>query len=146
MKNKNGFSFIEVLATSGVLAVIIYVFGSGSTFLTSKNKNIEELLALEGHVNSLYENIQSNVDLYQISYSSVEFDQNSDPTKLATYLPMVWNTKVLTSPESCKECPGRMGFVIVPLNNYRGLYKLTVRATHPKIQAFKDYNFLINGK
>ena len=146
MKIKNGFSFIEVMAASGVLAVVVYVFASGSTFLSSKNKNIEELLTLERHVNSLYENIQSNVDMYQITYDEREFKENADPVKLAKYLPMAWDMKIITSVESCKECPGRMGFVIVPLNGYRGLYKLTVRATHPKIPAFKDYIFLINGK
>ena len=146
MKNKNGFSFIEVIVASGVLAVVIYIFGSGSTFLSGRNKDLEELLIMERHVNSLYENIQSNIDIYQITYDPKSFNDNSDPRTLSKYLPLVWDMNVLTSIESCPDCPGRMGFIIVPLNGYRGLYKLTIRVTHPNVPDFKDFFYLINGK
>ena len=146
MKNQKGFSLVEVLVASGVMGALIYVFGSGSAFLSSKNKNLEELMLMERHVNSLYENIQSNIDVYQITYDPTNFNNNADPTKIAKYLPIAWDMKKLTTVSSCKSCPGRMGFIIVPLQGYRGLYKLTIRVTHPKIPNFKDYSFLINGK
>lgn len=146
MNNQKGFSLLEVMVAAGVMGVILYLFTDGTSFLSQRNKQLEELLIMERHVNALYENIQSNIDVYQITYNPREFNQNSDPSKIEKYLPMAWDMKVLTDVKNCPTCPGRMGFIIVPLDGYRGLYKLTIRATHPKVPAFKDYIFLINGK
>ncbi len=146
MNNQKGFTLVEVMVTAGVLGTVLYLFTNGSSFLSQRNKQLEELMIMERHVNSLYENIQSNIDVYQITYDPKEFNDNADPSKLAAYLPMAWDMKILTSVKNCTECPGRMGYAIVPLDGYRGLYKLTIRATHPKVPAFKDYVFLINGK
>lgn len=146
MKNQKGFTFPEVMIAIGILGALVYNFSGGSSFLSKKNKQLEELMAMERHVNSLYENIQSNIDSYQITYNPREFYSNSDPRKLNEYLPLAWDMKVLADVKGCGRCPGRMGFIIAPLDGYRGLYKLTIRATHPKVPNFKDYNFLINGK
>lgn len=146
MKNQKGFTLVEVLIAGGILAAVVYWFAGGTTFLSKRNKQLEELMIMERHVNALYENIQSNIDVYQVTYDPREFNDNADPSKLKDYLPMAWDMKILTDVKNCKECPGRMGYVIVPLDGYRGLYKLTIRATHPKVPVFKDYSFLINGK
>lgn len=130
----------------GVLGVLAYNFVGSTSFLSSRNKQIEELMIMERHVNNLYENIQGNIDIYQITYNPDEFLANSDPSKINDYLPLAWDLKILTDKNSCSDCPGRMGYVIVPLDSYRGLYKLTIRVTHPKVPQFKDYFFLINGR
>ena len=146
MKNNNGFSFIEILVALSILGAFIFYFTGGNSDLLKRNKNLEELMIMERHVNSLYENIQSNIDIYQITYNPKDFNNNADPTKIKKYLPIAWDMNNLTTVSDCSECPGRMGFVIVPLEGYRGLYKLTIRVTHPNISVFKDYLFLINGK
>jgi prepilin-type N-terminal cleavage/methylation domain-containing protein len=146
MNNKKGFTLVEVMIAAGILGGILYWFSGGTSFLSTRNKQLEELMIMERHVNSLYENIQSNIDVYQITYDPKEFNSNTDPTNLNKYLPLAWDMKILTNVNNCMQCPGRMGYVIVPLDGYRGLYKLTIRATHPKVLLFKDYNFLINGK
>lgn len=146
MKNQKGFSLFEVMVSVGVLGAVVYYFSGGTSFLSQKNKQLEELMIMDRYANILYENIQSNTDVYQITYDPKEFLDNSDPSKLKTYLPLAWDIKVLTDVNNCSHCPGRMGFIIVPLDGYRGLYKLTIRATHPKVPLFKDYTFLINGK
>lgn len=146
MKKQNGFTIVEVMIAVAILGAFAYYFAGGGDFLSSRNKQIEELMVMDRHVNNLYENIQSNIDIYQITYDPKDFNDNSDPTKINAYLPMAWDLKVLTDVASCTKCPGRMGFVIIPLDGYRGLYKLIVRVTHPKIPKFKDYTFLINGK
>lgn len=146
MINQKGFTLVEVMVAGAVLGAIIYWFSGGTTFLSNKNKQLEELMIMERHVNALYENIQSNIDVYQITYDPKGFNNNTDPTNLNKYLPLAWDLKILTDVKNCELCPGRMGYVIVPLDGYRGLYKLTIRATHPKVLLFKDYNFLINGK
>lgn len=146
MRNQKGFSLVEVMVALGVLGVVVYYFSSGTSFLSQRNKQLEELMIMDRHVNTLYENIQSNSDVYQITYDPKEFNDNADPSKLKDYLPLAWDLKILTDKKNCEVCPGRMGYVIVPLDGYRGLYKLTIRATHPKVQGYKEYNFLINGK
>ena len=146
MKNEKGFTLVEVMVAAGVLAVVVYIFSGGTSFLAIRNKQLEELMIMERHVNALYENIQSNIDVYQVTYDPQEFNENADPSKLNKYLPLAWDMKILTSVDNCENCPGRMGYVIVPLDGYRGLYKLIIRATHPKVPLFKDYIFLINGK
>lgn len=137
---------VEVMVAAGLLGGLIYYFSGGTSFLSSRNKNLEELMIMERHVNTLSDNIQSNIDVYQITYDPKEFNANADPVKLAKYLPLAWDLKILTDVKNCLSCPGRMGYIIVPLDGYRGLYKLTIRVTHPKLPKFKDYSFLINGK
>ncbi len=62
-------------------------------------------------------------------------------------LPLAWNDKLVTSVQECKKCPGRIGYILTPHSEYRGMYNLIIRITHKKyIKTYKDYKFIVAGE
>lgn len=144
--NQRGFTFVETLVAAAVLGASVVIFSGVTKYFNQKNKDTIEAVVVSNYVNTIYNNIQSNLNIYQISYDSKAFHDAKSPDALAKILPLAWDHKVVTDVEKCPSCPGRMGYVIEPVNGYRGLFKLTIRVTHPKIEGFKDYVMLLIGK
>lgn len=141
-----GFSFVELMVAVSIFGtfVVIYIGITKNFYLN--NKNVLETTVVNNYVNGIYNNIQSNIELYQVSYDSTSFINMTSAAALKQNLPLAWDSQKLSSVSSCPACPGRMGFIIAPIPSYRGLYKLTIRVTHPKIPGFKDYIMLLVGK
>lgn len=148
MKKNNayGFSLVELMIGVGILGVSIVVYIGSSDLFFKKNKSIQESVIISNYVNGIYNNIQSNLDLYQVSYNSKKFYEMTSPEELKKNLPIAWDSTKFTDKANCPECPGRMGHILEPVNGYRGLYKLTIRVIHPKIEGFMDYTMLLVGK
>jgi prepilin-type N-terminal cleavage/methylation domain-containing protein len=147
MKRKNsGFTLVEILVGVSILGGAILAFVGSSNFLSKKNKDTQESIVISNYVNGLYNSIQSNLDLYQVTYDSKEFYGTTSPKDLQDKLPIAWNSTMMVDKADCPLCPGRLGYIIEPVNGYRGLFKLTIRVTHPKIVGFKDYTMILIGK
>lgn len=146
IKNSAGVTFIELMVGAGILGLAVVMYMGASNFFLKKNKETLEGVVLSNYVNAIYNSMQSNLDLYQITYDSKSFHENTSPEFLRKNLPMAWDFKTITKVSECEECPGRLGYIVEPVSGYRGLYKLTVRATHPNIQGFRDYKLLLIGK
>lgn len=130
----------------GMLGVATYLLIGSSQVLQKQNKDIRESVAMERFTNLYYDRINSNINLYKITYDPTNFLDAVTPTEIENNLPLAWNANLMTDKDKCTNCKGRMGYVIVPVDDYRGLYRLTIRFTHTeRIKGYKDYTFLITG-
>lgn len=146
IKNNRGFSFVEVSVGAAILGIALVAFIGSSNFFNKRTKDSQESILISNYVSGIYNSIQSNLDLYQVTYDSKEFYDTTSPEKLQEKLPLGWDSTQISKKETCNGCPGRMGYIIEPISGYRGLYKLTVRVTHPKIEGFRDYTMILVGK
>ena len=147
MKNDRGVTLAELMVAVGIFGVVVYTLTGSSTFLNKLNSNVKNKLTVERTVISLSKALQSNISNAQITYDDSTFMSMTSEEALFKNLPLAWNDKVVVDVADCKSCKGRMGYVLVPHIEYRGLYKLTVRVVHKTLfKGFKDYTFLINGK
>ena len=61
---------------------------------------------------------------------------------------MAWDLGVNLPVSQCPNCRGKYGFVIQPLDMFRGLYTVTLRFTYQDWGngVYKDYIFLVSAK
>jgi prepilin-type N-terminal cleavage/methylation domain-containing protein len=146
IKYNRGFSFVEVTVAAAILSMAIVAFMGSTNFFNKRTKDSQESILISNYVGGIYNSIQSNLDLYQVTYDSKDFYDTTSPEKLQEKLPLGWDSTQISKKETCSGCVGRMGYIIEPISGYRGLYKLTVRVTHPKIEGFRDYTMILVGK
>lgn len=145
--NNKGVSLAEIMVGVGIFGVVSYIFMGSSSFMSSLNSDVKNKLNVERTVVGLFEKIQSNSSRYQITSDPSDFLSVTNKDELMKTLPLAWNDRVLVDVEECSQCKGRLGFIVTPHPDYRGLYKLHIRTTHlTLIDNFKDYSFLINGQ
>lgn len=146
-KGNAGMSLAEIMVGVGLFAIVAYQFIGGSNFLRDFSKDTEESVAIENIVKSIYDNVSTNISLFKVSYDPDDFFAAISPSELDKKLDYAWSKDVFVAKEQCRECPGRLGYVIVPVTQYRGLYRLVIRVTHKeKINGFRDYTYLISGR
>ncbi len=147
LKNNRGQTIVESLVGLGLLAIVGFAFTGGMVALRNTTKGSVVLSSTERQINDIAENIKAGVENYQVN-----FDYASGPNtalNVAT-LPMAWDNGIIVPRAQCPNCAGTYGFVIQPLEQFRGLYRVTLRMTHKSwIQAgepFRDYSFVVSAK
>jgi len=146
-KNSRGYTFIEVLIAMGLLTVVMFSLVGGLVSLKGTSRDSLVLSSSERQVDDVAENIKSGIENYQINFNYKE----SKNTSLALEsLPMAWDVGVLTTREECPTCAGSYGYVIQPMEQFRGLYLVTLRMTHKtwkaKGETYRDYAFVVSAK
>jgi type II secretory pathway pseudopilin PulG len=141
--NHRGYTFVEILVTSALIIVVIF---SVTTSLRMSQNFLSQVRGKRNRdrvVGSTLQNVVENISLFQKNFN-VSKDW-SDTLLDPQVLPLAWDQNVLTTKAECPSCPGRMGFIIQPLEGSPGLNKLTVRITHQTlIQGFQDYVYVLS--
>lgn len=146
-KRNQGMSLAEIMVGLGLFSVVTYQFLGGSNFLRQFSQETEESVAIENIVKSIYDNVSTNIGLFKVSYDPEEFFSAVSAGELEKRLDYAWSRDVFVAKDKCTDCPGRLGYVVVPVPQYRGLYRLVIRVTHKeKIDGFRDYTYLISGR
>jgi hypothetical protein len=94
-------------------------------------------------IGSTLQNVIENISMFQKNFdtSKAWSDTLLDPKAL----PLAWDQNLLTEAVNCPNCPGRMGFVIQPLEDVPGINKITIRVTHQTlIRGYQDYVFMLS--
>lgn len=137
----------EMMVGLGLFSIVTYQFIGGSNFLRTFSNETAESVSLENIVNSIYENVSTNISLYKVDYDPEEFLKAVSANELEKKLDYAWSKDQFVPKAECPQCPGRLGYVLVPIANYRGLYQLIIRVTQKeKIEGFRDYTYLISGR
>ncbi|MDG0816354.1 type II secretion system protein [Bdellovibrio svalbardensis] len=151
-QNQKGQTIIESLVGLGLIAIVGFAFTGGMVALRNTTKSAVNLSATERQINDIAENIKSGVENYQVNYN---YDQmgsmkNANEALQVESLPMAWDNDKVLPREQCPNCAGSYGYIIQPLEIYRGLYQVTLRMTHKdwisKGEPFRDYTFVVSTK
>lgn len=147
-KQSAGFTLIEMLVAAAILGIVI---SAATTLFGSLSNSLDKTRVLaqrDRQINSLISTVAANVSLFQADFSG-----SITGTLDVANLPGAWSdTDVIFDKNTCgTSCPeGRFGLVIQPIggaNKLPGLFKVTLRLTHPKLfSGFRNYNFVMSGR
>jgi hypothetical protein len=142
--NNKGQSILESLVGLGLIVVVGFALVSGILALRKTSKGTVNLSATERQINDIAENIKAGVENYQVNYN---YKDDIDVLLNPKDLPMRWDIGVAVPKKQCPDCYGSFGYVIVPYEKFRGLYKVTLRMTHKNwTEPYRDYVFVVSAK
>lgn len=138
-----GFTLVEILVSSVMITVVILAV-TASLRMTNKFFNdVRNKRNRDRVIANTLQNIVQNIGLFQKNYGLTETKRLEMLDK--KNLPIAWGQDIVTTKELCPSCPGRMGFVIEPINNVGGLNQLTVRITHDVlIDGYQEYVYILS--
>lgn len=129
--NKRGFTLVEVLVTAAIGLVTAGVVASYVSYLAKLNHEIKIRRISGNIVHSIAESIRYNLSLFQVT-----FDNNSDTEKailVPAKLPLGISNSSLIQRSECPTskygCQAYLGYVIVPSDLVRNLYRVKFLAT-----------------
>lgn len=145
LRGESGATLIELAIAFGLVLVGAYFGYGGLEALRSTSKATQTLSANERQIAAILDNLRTGADAYQVNY---EFSAASREALLSPErLPMAWDIGRIVPVAECEKCPGRYGYVLQPVEAYRGLYRVNLRVTHRDWKgAPKDYEFLVTIK
>ncbi|QDK38087.1 hypothetical protein [Bdellovibrio sp. NC01] len=145
--NNKGQTIVEALVGLGLLTVVGFTFTGGMISLRNSTKSAVVLSSTERQINDIAENIKAGVENYQVNF---DYKTGTKESLNVDTLPMAWDNGIITTRAQCPKCAGTYGFVIQPLEQYRGLYQVTMRLTHESWkknnEEFRDYTFVVSAK
>lgn len=143
--NERGMTFIEILVTTGLILVVIMAVTTSLRMSESFLNRIRNTRNRDRVVGSTLKNVVENIALFQKNFDTSD---NWAQTMLnPKKLPIAWDDNTVTDAISCPACPGRMGFIIQPVDGMPGLNRLTIRVTHTTlIQGYQDYVYILSDE
>ncbi len=146
LSNQKGVSLIEMMTAIGILAVGVVMVMRGVDSMQDMTKQTRNMSSTDRQVAMIVENIRTSLGQYQVHFN-YSADSKSEALDVDN-LPMEWSAGVERPiSNDCrvkKIClPGRYGFIIQPIENYRGLYEVTLRMTHTDWKdKYREFRFL----
>lgn len=131
--NQSGLSLLEMLIASSIASITFIGLMSSSLFFKKKAIEMEVKYAARLHVFGIMEQIRSNLGVYQVMNT---FDEGLIDTLLdVERLPMAWDSEKLVETKDCVNCPGRMGYLILPIEGMKGIYKVRFAVYHHSLST-----------
>ncbi|MBS1971629.1 MAG: prepilin-type N-terminal cleavage/methylation domain-containing protein [Bdellovibrionales bacterium] len=147
LNNQSGYTFIEVLLSLGLLSIVMFAFIGGFISLKGSSRDSLVLSSSERQVDDIAENIKASIENYQVNFN---YKTGKETALTLDNLPMAWDIGVLSTRAECPDCAGTYGYIIQPLEQFRGLYQVTLRMTHKswavKGEKYRDYVFVVSAK
>lgn len=148
MKCQSGFTLLEIMFALAILVLGVYMTVEGVNQMSELSRETKNLSTTERQITMIVDNVRTSLSQYQINY------EYSAEAKLAALqldtLPMEWDPGIERAVTAdclgpAKKClGGRYGFVVQPVEQYRGLYMITLRMTHRDWkEPFREFEFLV---
>lgn len=131
-----GYTLVEALISLGIFMGGAY---GGISYLSKYNKNLSQVetkINSRTIVNSLAEQVGSNVAQYEIDYKVLnEGGNNAGAFTADEVLPLAWDLQGTLVPfKECPKCKGRLGAKIVPIKGFRELFLLNLKIEHKEFE------------
>lgn len=109
IRNNKGFSFVEVTVGAAILGIALVAFIGSSNFFNKRTKDSQESILISNYVSGIYNSIQSNLDLYQVTYDTKDFYDTTSPEKLQEKLPLGWDSTQISKKRNLQWMPWKNG-------------------------------------
>lgn len=145
MRNNRGFSLVEVLVAIGLLGVGI---AGLTSLIISEKKSIARNIAkrnMDLYYLGLVEQIQSDMNSFQVSYFSTvtDLDNFLNPATL----PLGFDGQSVHPIASCPTCPAKIGVAAMPHYIIRSNYHVKIRIVDPRFfTPYRDFEFIVSAK
>lgn len=129
IRNKKGFTIIEVLVTSVIGVVTAGVVASYISYLARLNQEMKIRRIAGNVVHSISESIRFNLSLFQVSFDN-SVASEEEMLKVEN-LPLGISNSTVVQRSQCAKvgCQAYLGYVIIPSEFVRNLYQVRFRAT-----------------
>ncbi|KHD89636.1 MAG: hypothetical protein OM95_02625 [Bdellovibrio sp. ArHS] len=142
--NNKGQTLVEALVGFALLTIVGTAFVGGMAQLRKTTAQTVQLSSSDKQINDIAENIKAGVENYQVNFN---YEEGTSGVLALDKLPMAWDSGRVARREDCKECAGTYGYTIQPYEEFRGLYKVTLRMTHKSwTDPYRDYVFVVSAK
>ena len=162
--SRNGFTLIETMLALAILGVAVVGSMTAINFVSDQATHQTAAATEDKSIGMLVESVRANIAIYQTTFApSGSLDSNgvliSDGILLASKMPYAWNADKMIPVSSLKPAelaayPGRMGFIIQPVDANPGTFLVYMRVfedikdnppKEPNSYPFKDYKFIAVG-
>lgn len=165
--NNRGQSITEAIVGFGLVTLIGSTFIGGVVSLGNISQNTQSISDTNKQIKTIIENIRAGVEGYQINYEmlsdplSLEAQMRADSVLPYKQLPMAWDYGITALVADCSKCAGRFGYIIRPMDQYRGLYMVMLKMNHltwdeknpqfpndptKNTKKYRIYSFLVSVK
>ena len=140
IKNKKGFTVLEILITSIIGVITAGVIASYISYLSRLNQEMKIRRIAGNVVHSISESIRFNLSLFQVSFDTLESEE--EMLKLEN-LPLGISNSTLVQRSKCVEvgCQAYLGYVISPSLFVRNLYQVKFKARSTDVEGKWETEF-----
>ncbi len=150
LHNEKGFTIAEALVTATIVVIIASIIAQTTSSASRYYKRLMDKRGQERQLVNMINRMKADVDQFEIGFDPDEKIEEVYPTK--NDFPYYWNSRYdyVTANEciseiyknTISECPleGRMAYLIQPVKNMPGLFKVTIKSFHSSL-ALKDDDF-----
>jgi hypothetical protein len=146
---ESGISLVETTIAVGIIGIVMVGVMQNSKNQQGLYSSTMEKVVLKQYISTIKEMHSGDSSVFQLNFKPKKFLEMESYDELMKNLPIAWNSRVMTTPEKCPQCKGRMGYTLYPYSSvYRNLYILKIRVVHEKLfkNNYKDYHLLVKGK
>lgn len=152
IKEQKGFGLLETMIGFAIMGVGTFLILQGLDMFDSSKTRVDKSINLESTLSNILESVKSNIILEKVDFKAEEnFFNNTAFQDVKNSLKLCWVKDGVITIDNYPNCPGRLGYVVVPLKvgtlTLRGLYKVTIRITHDELfpNSFRQYEFIVKG-
>lgn len=159
LRDESGMTMVEVLIGAAIIGLSMQAFVAGIEYLRQSYRQTRLRITEDRQISALIASMRANISKFQVSTqyvgSTVTVPDGNGGSNTVDFvdamlddnnLPIAWDEYVMTTPQNCPDCVGRMGYVVQPFLGASGVYQVTLKVRNK--QLFKDslrtYKYVVN--
>ncbi len=143
--SNKGTSIIEIAIICVVLGVLSLSMLNLFVANLKEFQRIKFKKNMNHDITNIVEVVRANVIAQKINFDSSEVSKTYE--LLSNNLPWAWSQNKIYPVAECPDCPGRFGYTIQPIENIRGIFRVTIKITNSNyLESDLIYEFVVGSK